>query len=750
MTSDSDSLLLLQTALDSVPAHVAILDFNGIIIRVNAAWVRYGHENNLKYPNSGIGQCYLSCCTQLPENQDALIVAKAIETILLSDQPERFEHDYLCTHPADPKRDRWFHLTLQPFQYCGKTHIMMSHEDITNRYVIERYRELLSEALNQTLSGVIITDASGDICYVNPGFSVITGYQAEEVLGRNPRFLRSSLTSMETYSTLWETIRSGKTWRGTISNRRKNGQTYWTRQTISPMLDTEAVITHYVAVQEDITSPHQDALLHSGLIESSPDAYVSIDLDGIVKDWSLKAERLFGKSRQDAMGTDFINLVFDSERGKIFRSQLSLLNMGKSHYFGQTQREILRDRNNNEFNAEITLVPVDLDSEWRLTGFIRNVTESVLLERQLLQAQKMEAIGQLAGSMAHDFNNVLGIISGSLDLIKEEIGSDNRYVTIAKDAILRASQSISSLLSVARKRQIDPELIHIEQIIKELMPIARQSIGRGIELQTSCAENLPQILVEVSALYNAIINLVINAKDAIGRKRGKIIIYCYLLWIDREFSHPGLSLPNGQYVVIGVDDSGAGMTAEVADKAFDPFFTTKGEAKGTGLGLAMVYQFCRRSGGLARISSQPGKGSNIQMIFPVAKKKAPSPKTGPIQVQPAMRILLVDTDLHFLSEALQMLIDRGHKVIATSHPNEVLTYIADEKIDFIVIDETLISTSELMSRARNKHNSSTRIVVTSANPGKIKSDLIYKNSIILQKPVKNLSSLAKAIEQPPE
>lgn len=615
--------------MNAMSAHIAILDGKGTILAVNAAWARYADENQLPDPMCGIGANYLEVCQPAADNQDmdARIVSGAIEGICASEHPGPFHHIYLCPHPADPTRDRWFHLTLQPFRVHGETHILASHEDITERFVAERARALLERAVEQSKSGVIITERDGRICYTNPSFVAMCGYEKDEILGQTPKLLKSGKIPDAVYREMWGTIERGQTWRGEVCNRRKDGSLYWEDQTISPMVDPDGVITHFVAIKEDTTYEHEQTLLREGMIRAASDAFVIIDNECRVVEWSPRAEELFGWSAQEIVGRSFPQEVLSPELATECQAEMTaFVRDGRNRMVGKPLRMDMLKRNREAFTAELSVSAVDLDGTWRFTAFVRDLSNTTRIERQLQQTQKMEAIGQLTASVAHDFNNLLGIILGSLDLLSYDVDGSNKYLETARNAAKRGAETVRSLMHVARRRPASSVETDVNQAMGELLPLIRQTAGKSVDVVVSI-ENTPspKVMLDPTALNSAVINLVVNARDAMNGK-GRLMIYTYIQEITHDFGNLHQPIADGAYVVIGFDDDGCGMTTEVAARAFEPFFSTKEVGKGTGLGLSMVYAFCRQTGGLATLQSEPSQGTSVQMLLPLSLTEPETPQ----------------------------------------------------------------------------------------------------------------------------
>jgi PAS domain S-box-containing protein len=362
--------------------------------------------------------------------------------------------------------------------------------------------------------------------------------------------------------------------------------------------------------------PQTGCPLFHALMAALPDAVVLVDATGQVTHWNGQATRIFGWSTAEIQGRPLAEVVFPAQ-GKT----PSLSDLADKYARDATTdtwpRLIARRRDGDNFTAAVRVVKTAIDGQVGHVVVIRDMADALLAEQQLIQAQKLEALGHLTGGLAHDFNNILGIIIGSLDLIASGItGSEEQELLDASLAAARRGTEITrSLLAVARRRAIKPQRTDISELIADLAPLLIQTAGKDIEVMFSANALDPFCMIDPGGLNNALVNLVINARDAMP-SGGRLLVYAYSTDILPKSLVAPLELKAGTYLVIGVDDDGMGMPPEVAMRAFDPFFTTKERGQGTGLGLAMVYGFARQSGGTARIQSAPGNGTSVQLFIP--------------------------------------------------------------------------------------------------------------------------------------
>ncbi len=293
------------------------------------------------------------------------------------------------------------------------------------------------------------------------------------------------------------------------------------------------------------------------------------------------------------------------------------------------------------------------------------------LETQLRQSQKMEAIGQLTGGVAHDFNNMLAVIMGSLELIKRRVmrGELNveRYVDSAMDGATRAAALTHRLLAFARQQALAPQSIEVNKLVGGMSDLLRRTLGEDIQLEVVLAGGGWRTYADFSELESAILNLAVNARDAMP-DGGRLTIETANCHLDDSYSSAHIDVPAGQYVLVAVTDTGCGMPADVAAKVFDPFFTTKAAGKGTGLGLSQVYGFVKQSGGHIKIYSEPGEGTTVKLYLPrFTGAAAPVAKKTPDQAIPtgnaSEAILVVDDEeraRHITAESLREL---GYSVL---------------------------------------------------------------------------------------
>lgn len=428
-----------------------------------------------------------------------------------------------------------------------------------------------SHAVEQNPALIVITDPDGNIEYVNPRFTEKTGYSLEEVIGKNPRILQSGKTPVKTYKDLWNTIASGRIWQGEFLNKRKNGELFWEYAAISPIKDAGGNITHYIAVNEDIT-------------------------------------------------------------------------------------------------------------------------ERKRLQEQLQHAQKVEAVGQLAGGVAHDFNNILTAITGFATLlhIKIENGNPMRsYVEQILASSERAANLTRSLLTFSRKQITNLRPVILNDIINSVMRLLPRVIREDIELKTILTEKPLTIMADSGQIEQVVMNLATNAQDAMP-DGGVLTIEMSLAEMDNGFITTHGYGKAGIYGLISVADTGIGMDEKIKGGIFEPFFTTKEVGKGTGLGLAIVYGIVKEHNGYINVYSEIGHGAIFRIYLPLIMTEADEARPVEHIILPrgTETILLAEDDISVRNLMRTVLEEHGYRVIEASDGHEAIAKFRENKdrIQLVILD----------------------------------------------------------------
>jgi PAS domain S-box-containing protein len=331
-------------------------------------------------------------------------------------------------------------------------------------------------------------------------------------------------------------------------------------------------------------------------------------------------------------------------------------------------------------------------------------------EEALRQSQKMEAIGSLTGGIAHDFNNLLHVISGNLHLLKRDVAGNapaERRVKNALDGVARSAKLSSQLLAFARRQPLVPKVINLGRFIRDMEDIIRKAVGDGVTVETVLGAGLWNTLIDPGNVENALLNLAINARDAM-EGQGRLTIEAGNAFLDSDYVRAHAEVMRGQYVMIAVTDTGSGMSPDVVQQAFEPFFTTKPEGRGTGLGLSMVYGFVRQSGGHIKIYSEVGQGTTIKIYLPRSLQTEDllvdiesMPVTGGSEM-----VLVAEDDESVRETVVAMLNDLGYRVLKAKDANSALTIIeSGMPIDLLFTDVVMpgpLKSTELARKARER------------------------------------------------
>ncbi len=681
----------------------------------------------------------------------------------------------------------------------------------------------LSHAVEQSPVSVVITDTAGHIEYVNRKFTEVTGFSPAEVVGQNPRILKSGELPPARYRELWETLAAGRTWAGEFHNRKKDGGMFWEFARISPVFNEAGRITHYLAVKEDITERKQvEAALQASeaqlraVFEGSAIGIALVNQAGRPIRCNLALSQILGYSPEELCRMSFPELAHPQDREKdsdLFRSVISgtlgpyqlekryvrkdgrlvwgrftvsvVQSADPSQFYAvgmledvtrQKQAEQELHRREEHFrllieNASdlITVIngegviqyqspsagrllgyrpeevsghrvfefihPEDTprvvgalqralaeaeagvtvefrlrhrDGTWKMIQSIgrsmpfedagicvvvnsRDVTEQKRLEVQLRQAQKMEAIGQLAGGVAHDFNNLLTVIAGHSELLMMSSAPDqpgHGSLAEIRKAADRAASLTRQLLAFSRQQVLSPRVMNLNAIVSDAEKMLKRLIGEDVALASSLSPNLSPVRVDPGQMDQVIMNLALNARDAMPRG-GNITIETANVRFDDDAADTGMEICPGRYVMLAISDTGTGIAPEIRPHIFEPFFTTKAVGRGTGLGLAVVHGIVKQSGGHIAISSEMGVGTTFNIYLPVVEEQPARPDTDALKPPNGHETILLAEDEASVRQLSAVALQRfGYNVLKAASGQEALDLLktSGRKIDLLLTD----------------------------------------------------------------
>jgi PAS domain S-box-containing protein len=553
----------------------------------------------------------------------------------------------------------------------------------------------------------------------NPGAERFKGYSAGEVLGSHfSQFYtpedRDAGRPERALAVASEAGRfEAEGWR-----LRKDGTRFWAHVVIDPVRRGNELVG-YAKITRDLTEQRaaeralrQSEELFRILVEGVTDyAIYMLDPGGKVISWNAGAERIKGYKPDEIIGEHFSRFYRPEEVGAGAPAEALSIARATGHF----EKEGWRLRSDGtRFWAHVVIDPITAD-DGEIIGFAkitRDITERANAQRELetarealYQSQKMEAIGQLTGGVAHDFNNLLAAILGSLDLLRKRLPHDPRTTPLLENAIQGAERGAiltQRMLAFARKQELKLEAVDIPHLVRGMSEFIRRSIGPNVDVQMRFAEVLPRAQTDPYQLETALLNLVVNARDALPNG-GEIAITADQVSVSKTEGERRA----GSFVRLSVSDNGTGMPAEIAAKVTEPFFTTKGVGKGTGLGLSMVQGLAGQSGGWIEIHSEVGKGTRIDLWLPLATAEFPtagSPVTEAIQETcKRLVVLAVDDDPLVLTNTVAMLDELGHNVLAANSGDEAMViFQRHPEIDLVLTDEVMpgLSGSQLAERVR--------------------------------------------------
>lgn len=462
----------------------------------------------------------------------------------------------------------------------------------------------------------------------------------------------------------------------------------------------------------------------SVILDNTHDAFVALDRKGCITEWNAKAEFIFGWSKSEAIGKDLAALIIPAELHSAHRAGFSRFSLtGESMLIKRVVEVEGLHRSGRLIPLELAIAGVPEESGVVVSAFIRDISERKEAARKeaertqaleeartaLQHSQRLEAVGKLTGGVAHDFNNVLQIISGNIQILEHLYTHEDRLkgrLESMSRAVERGSKLSAHLLAFARRQPLQPSVLNLSQIINDLDDLLRRALGENFELETVVADHLWNTSVDRSQLENVLLNLAINSRDAMP-DGGKLVIAMSnkILDIDYVKSHPE-TLP-GEYVLVAMSDNGTGMTEDIIAKAFEPFFTTKRPGEGTGLGLSMAYGFVKQSGGHIRIRSQVGQGTTVEIYLP--RSTAVETKALKRDIQPISggneTILVVEDDFGVQNTVVTILEELGYHIITADNGKDALDIIrgglqADLLFTDVVMPGSITST-ELAREAKS-------------------------------------------------
>ncbi len=538
-------------------------------------------------------------------------------------------------------------------------------------------------------ANVIVHGLDGVISRWTTGCEQLYGWTRQEAVGRVVHNMLATVFP-EPLDDIRARVANVGAWWGELAHQHRDGHTVsvasrWVA--LLPegrpglvILQTNSDISDLKETQAGLAA--REAHLRS-ILDTVPEAMVVIDETGTVSSFSAAAEKLFGYPANEVCGRNVKMLMPSPDReahdGYISR----YLTTGERRIIGYGRIVTGLRKDGTTFPMELAIGEALANGKRIFTGFIRDLTSRHRMEDELRQAQKMEAVGQLTGGIAHDFNNLLTVISGNLEMIENRIDDDKlrELLREAQNATTDGAKLTEQLLAFGRRQPLNPKLTDVGKLIADFSDLLRRTLGEAIELRTVVKGASNQALVDASQLQNVLLNLALNARDAMPRG-GSLTVEISPAKLDLDYVQMYPELRTGDYVLVSVTDSGIGMSAEVKARAFEPFFTTKGPGSGTGLGLSMVYGFVKQSGGHIQLYSEPGQGTSVRFFLPAVHGdriggKIAKPAAGDEILRGHEAILVVEDDPRVRRVAVSRLKDAGYQVVEAETAAQALILLAE-------------------------------------------------------------------------
>jgi PAS domain S-box-containing protein len=531
---------------------------------------------------------------------------------------------------------------------------------------------------------------------------------------------------------------------------------------------------------------HNQARL-SAILSIAPSAIISIDARQRITIFNEAAERLFGYTRDEIIGQPLDLLIPErfrrTHRGDVDRFWTS---PQSARRMGERQDVAGLRKDGSEFPAEASISRTEIGGERIFTVVLQDITErknaaeqlanmnrtleqrvaertrelaDALRKReeaqkQLIQSQRMEAFGQLTGGIAHDFNNLLAIVSGSLELLEPAVTDERarEHLERATNAAGMGARLTSRLLTFARRRRLEPTLLNLNDQVTGLLELLQRTLGEQIILKTSLARDLGLAIADPSEAENAILNLSLNARDAMPHG-GRLIIETANVTVDEGAAATVKGLKTGDFIRLSISDTGTGIAPEVLEKVFEPFFTTKGTGRGTGLGLSTIYGFATQSGGTVTIYSEAGKGTTVHLYLPRAETRAAGAAAAAMRSSTILfsrsneTVLVVEDNPDVRETTLQRVEGLGY-VVEEAPNGPAAVKILEKRPDIALVFSDVVMAGGMsgydLGRWVKEHKPEIKVLLTSGFAAEVAQDGQEGEFQVLRKPFSR-AELARAL-----
>jgi PAS domain S-box-containing protein len=617
----------------------------------------------------------------------------------------------------------------------------------------------LREILHSAVAAIVTIDAEGRVETVNPAAEQMFGYGASELIGHNINMLMPEPYRSQHDTYLAKYLATGRRQiigiGREVAGLRKDGSTFPMHLSVGEFAIggeryfTGTIVDLSARRAAEQRFEHEQALFRA-IFESLPDPLVICDPAGAIRLVNPSFTRVFGYSEADVLGESVAGLLESPETWQGFVAAQA----GAREANAKPNTTQFRRKSGELFPAE-TLDGAIVGSSGSALGrlvLIHDATAERQQEAILLQAQRMEAVGQLTGGVAHDFNNLLTVILGNIELLEPKLkdGLSQSLAGEAREAAEMGARLTDRLLTFARRQRLETKSLNLNEFVLGVTELLRRTIGAPIDLSTALAPDLWPTMADPAQVENAVLNLVLNARDAMP-EGGRLVIETFNATLDEAdiASVPGMT--PGDYVVLSVADTGHGMPPDVQARAFEPFFTTKAAGKGSGLGLATIYGFARQTGGNVTIYSEVGKGTTVNIYLPRAGERSEREPTTAVPAVDAGRgetVLVVEDDDRVRRLTVLRLKELGYRVLEAGHGAAALAILSETpNIDIVFSDFVMpggISGFDLARQVRERYPG-THVILTSGYSAELlnQAEVAELGLKVLRKPYRQ-AELARA------
>jgi PAS domain S-box-containing protein len=624
-----------------------------------------------------------------------------------------------------------------------------------SRRALEHEIEHHSRLFDTSLDLILVTDRQGRFLRVSPSSKAILDYRPDEMVGHigidfiHPDDLDSTRNEMRM-------ARRGRDIRNFDSryvHRDGHAVTLSWTGVWSQLEERHYFIGRDTTEQKRLeVAEHAAKETLTAVINASPVAIICLAPDRTVMVWNRAAERIFGYTAEETVGqpAKLVPPGHEAEFDALVARAMA----------GETLRDIrVKRRRKDGSLADISFAAAAMFDDGKVEAIafaLDDITERIKLEQQLRQSQKLDAIGQLTGGIAHDFNNVLSVITGTIDILTDGVADKPDLAEIAKlisEAADRGAQLTSHLLAFARKQPLQPRTTDIKQVLTETANLLRPTLGEQVEVAWRVKEDAWPAMVDPAQLVTAILNLAVNARDAMP-EGGRLTIETANIFLEEDYCSAHSEVEPGPYVMVAVSDTGPGIPEAIRDKVFEPFFTTKEVGKGTGLGLSMIYGFVKQSGGHITLYSEEGLGTTFKIYLP----RAGGPLSADAAAAPAPQIhgsgemiLVVEDDPIVRASVTVQLQSLGYRTITASKAQEALAIIDSGAAFDLLFTDVVMSGSmngRRLAEEAAKRRAPLKVLFTSGytEDAIIHHGRLERGVLLLPKPYRK-SDLARMIRQ---